>query len=438
MFLLNVCFIICYLAVLGRLPAVDELKYLKLLILINLIWVSITYSLRSYHLYRTMRVANVLAGLAGLLIVVIALTEAFISITNHLHHRTFLLVYYASIWISIPAWRVGMIHLLKWYRKKGYNYRRVIIAGIDDAALELYDFFNKHPEHGYRFKGFFDDKNTAGNQIADIEAFVQQNKIDEIYCSLTVLSNEQIEKLVDLAENNLMRINFLSKFKIFNYKKLKIDFYDDIPVLIFRRIPLDEMLNKTIKRTFDIAFSGFVAFFILSWLLPLLAILIKLDSPGPVFFRQVRNGINNKTFWCYKLRTMRQNHEAHSKQATKNDSRITRIGRFLRKSSLDELPQFFNVLYGNMSVVGPRPHMVKHTEQYSQVIDKYMVRHFIKPGITGLSQVRGFRGETDDPALMKGRVRVDIFYIENWSFVLDLRIIIETAFSIFRKNGNNY
>lgn len=324
-----------------------------------------------------------------------------------------------------------MIHFFKWYRKQGYNFRKVIIAGIDDAALELIDFFNKHPEHGYHLKGTFDDDNVNGIRICDIENFVLENKINEIYCSLTVLSNEQIEKLVAFSENNLVRVNFLSKFKIFNYHKLKIDFYDDIPVLIFRKIPLDDLLNKTIKRTFDIAFSAFVIVFILSWVLPLLAVLIKLDSPGPVFFRQIRSGINNKTFWCYKLRTMYQNYEAHSKQASKNDSRITRIGRFLRRTSLDELPQFFNALYGNMSVVGPRPHMVKHTEKYSQIIDKYMVRHFIKPGITGLSQVRGFRGETEDPDLMKSRVRVDIFYIENWSFLLDIRIIAETVLEMF-------
>ncbi len=434
MFILNICFLVSYLAVLGRLPVADELKYLKLLILINFIWVSVSYSFRSYEFYRTTRVATVLAGLFGLLVIVIALIETFINVTQHLHNRMFLSVFYISIFTFIPVWRVIMIHFFKWYRLQGYNFRRVVIVGMDEAASELIDFFSKHPEHGYRYKGCFDEKNEEGFRLADVESYVQKNNIDEIYCSLTVLSNDQIGKLVDFSENNLIRINFLSKFKIFNYHKLKIDFYDDIPVLIFRKIPLDDVLNFSIKRAFDIVFSSLVIFLILSWLLPLLALLIKLDSPGPVFFRQIRSGINNKTFWCYKLRSMRINRDAHSKQATRNDSRITRIGRFLRKTSMDELPQFFNALYGNMSVVGPRPHMVKHTEQYSKIVDKYMVRHFIKPGITGLSQIRGFRGETEDPSLMKARVRIDIFYIENWSFVLDLRIILETTLNVFRKN----
>lgn len=438
MLLLNLCFIGSYLLILGRLSSPDEHKYLKLLILINFIWVSITYALRTYQLNRTIRVSAVLAGLTGLMIVVIAITEAFISLTNHLHHRSFLMLFYAAICISIPAWRVSMLHLLKWYRKKGYNFRKVIIAGIDDAGLELYDFFIKHPEHGYRFEGFFDDDNAVGNKVADIESFVLTNKINTIYCSLTSLSNEQIEKLIDFSENNLVRIYFLSKFKIFNYKKLVIDFYDDIPILVFRKIPLDDRLNQTMKRGFDILFSAAVIIFLLSWFLPLVAFLIKLDSPGPVFFRQRRSGINNKAFWCYKFRTMNYAEGQDAVQASKNDPRITKIGSFLRITSLDELPQFFNIFKGDMSIVGPRPHPLWLNEHYSEIIDKYMVRHFIKPGITGLSQVRGFRGETKDSSSMKARIRVDIFYIENWSFLLDLRIIAQTALSIFSKNGNNY
>lgn len=328
-----------------------------------------------------------------------------------------------------------MVHLMKYYRKKGYNYRKVIIAGENDDSKELIKFFSKHPEHGYHFQGIFDDRFPPGSRIEDIAGFSLKNKIDEIYCSLTVLADEQIEHLIDFSEKNFIRVNFLSKFRIFKYKKLKIDFFDDIPVLLFRKIPLDENPNKVIKRVFDILFSGFIIVFVLSWLLPVLAILIKADSRGPVFFRQIRSGINNKTFWCYKLRTMEVNEEAHDMQAVKNDPRITRVGRFLRKTSMDELPQFFNALYGNMSVVGPRPHMVKHTEQYSRIVDKYMVRHLIKPGITGLSQIRGFRGETEDPSLMKARVRVDIFYIENWSFFLDLRIIAETVITMFKKDA---
>ena len=216
------------------------------------------------------------------------------------------------------------------------------------------------------------------------------------------------------------------------YRQMKVDFYDVLPVLIFRSIPLDDVVNKFIKRTFDIAFSLVIIIFILSWLLPILGILIKLNSKGPVFFKQYRTGLDNKQFKCWKLRTMTINSLSDSKQAERGDARITSIGAFLRKTSLDELPQFFNVFLGNMSVIGPRPHMLKHTEQYSRIVNKFMVRHFIKPGISGLSQVRGFRGETTEVYQMRGRIKLDIFYLENWSFFLDMKIIFFTVINIFK------
>jgi len=202
--------------------------------------------------------------------------------------------------------------------------------------------------------------------------------------------------------------------------------------------PLDMEDNRMLKRSFDIVFSLVVIMFFLSWLIPLLAILIKITSGGPVIFRQQRTGMNNRAFVCWKLRTMRTNREAHSRQASEGDPRITFIGRFLRKFSLDEIPQFFNVLLGNMSIVGPRPHMIRHTEQYSMVIDKYMLRHFVKPGITGLSQVAGYRGEIRNEAMLRNRVKLDVFYMEKWNFMLDLRIILRTVKLMLFGDRNAY
>jgi len=189
---------------------------------------------------------------------------------------------------------------------------------------------------------------------------------------------------------------------------------------------LENLLNRSKKRAFDIVFSIFVIVFVLSWLLPILAILIKLGSSGPVFFVQIRSGRNNRPFRCYKFRSMRVNKNADKKQATRDDERITKIGAFMRRTSLDELPQFFNVFRGNMSVVGPRPHMIKHTKQYSQLIDRFMVRHFLKPGITGWAQIKGLRGEIKTVDDMLKRVEADVWYLENWSFLLDLKIIFLT------------
>ena len=190
------------------------------------------------------------------------------------------------------------------------------------------------------------------------------------------------------------------------------------------------------KQAFDFAFSSLVIFFLLSWLIPIVAILIKLESRGPIFFKQLRTGKNGKPFYCLKFRSMFLNADANSLQASKGDNRITKVGAFLRKNSLDELPQFFNVLCGEMSIVGPRPHMVRHTEDYAKSIHNFMDRHLIMPGITGLAQVSGHRGETRELDDMTKRVNADIHYLHNWSFWLDVKIVILTARQIFTKNEN--
>ncbi|HWZ36571.1 MAG TPA: exopolysaccharide biosynthesis polyprenyl glycosylphosphotransferase, partial [Mucilaginibacter sp.] len=221
-------------------------------------------------------------------------------------------------------------------------------------------------------------------------------------------------------------------------KLMKVENYDHIPVISVRPEPLENMLNRSIKRAFDIFFSLFVIVFVISWLFPILAVIIKLQSKGPVFFTQMRSGKDNVPFKCYKFRSMRVNADSDTMQATRSDSRITPIGAFIRKTSLDEFPQFFNVLIGNMSVVGPRPHMVSHTERYSQLIDQFMVRHFLKPGITGWAQINGFRGETRTTDDMLQRVEADVWYLENWSFLLDLKIIFLTFWNVIKGEENAF
>lgn len=351
-----------------------------------------------------------------------------------------------AIFMTISFILVILIkYLLFYYLKKyriitGSNYRNAIIIGHTQEAKNLKELFEKRNDYGYRFFGYFSDKKTneeVKGKVADIKNYVIENKIDEIYCSLNEITNEQLKDLVEFADENNKTIKFIPDTKQIFSKNLKIDYYEMFPVLSLQRTLLHEPTTKAFKRVFDILFSLFVIVFLLSWLMPLLAILIKLESKGPVFFKQGRPGLDEEEFFCYKFRSMQIN-QTTEREASKNDPRVTKIGRFLRKSSLDEMPQFFNVLVGDMSVVGPRPHLWSQNKAYGNKVKKYMVRHYVKPGITGLAQVKGFRGEIETDEDMINRIKFDVFYIENWSFVLDLKIIIQTVINIFKGEEKAY
>ena len=338
---------------------------------------------------------------------------------------------------------VGVVKLLNYlllmkYRErvKG-NLRNVVIIGKNKKTDQLRQVFNERAEFGYNFLKQFSPK-SKDFVLEECFDYILGNNIDEVYCSVSELKNEEIAKFISFADNNLKTLKFIPDNKNIFSKKLKFEYYDYIPVLSLRDIPLDNPINAFIKRTFDIVFSLIVILGLLSWLTPILAILITLESKGPVFFRQTRNGIDNREFYCYKFRSMAPNRNADHIQATKNDMRITKIGKFIRKTSIDELPQFYNVLFGTMSVVGPRPHMVKHTNEYASSVDKYMVRHFVKPGITGLAQVRGYRGEVETESDILNRIKFDIFYIENWSLFLDLKIMVQTVLNAFKGEAKAY
>jgi putative colanic acid biosynthesis UDP-glucose lipid carrier transferase len=244
--------------------------------------------------------------------------------------------------------------------------------------------------------------------------------------------------MAQAAETNMIRFKFVPDFHLFVNRNIFIDFADDIPILSLRVEPLEEITNRIKKRLFDVIFGTIVIFLLLSWLLPLLGILIKLTSRGSVFFIQKRSGRDNHVFQCYKFRSLRLNKDSDLRQVTLNDNRFTPLGRFLRKTNLDELPQFINVILGNMSIVGPRPHMLKHTENYSKMLNEYMIRHFVKPGITGWAQVKGFRGEIKKEEQLRKRVEHDIWYMENWSLWLDVKIILQTIFNMIRGDRNAF
>lgn len=242
----------------------------------------------------------------------------------------------------------------------------------------------------------------------------------------------------ELGDKHCMRLKFVPDFSSISKTHFSSSHLNNFHVIKPRFEPLQNSYNRLIKRTFDLVFSILVIVLIMSWLYPLLACIIKKQSKGPVLFKQMRTGKKNEPFWCYKFRSMYMNIGDESQQAKKDDSRVTPIGKFLRRTSLDEMPQFFNVLMGNMSVVGPRPHMIKHTTDYNDHINNFMVRHFVKPGITGLAQVSGLRGETKKVSDMKRRVNSDILYVQRWSLITDIKICFLTIIVTIKGDKNAF
>ncbi|MBK8600194.1 MAG: exopolysaccharide biosynthesis polyprenyl glycosylphosphotransferase [Flavobacterium sp.] len=416
-----------------------ELFSLYFLIFTSFSWVIIAFNVQFYEVYRFTKVVSIISKIIKQFILSAICCYAFLGFYVDDIDSEIVLIYTILSILAVAASKLLIYFLLRKYRVfYGGNYRTVIIIGNGQSISQLAEFFNDNPDYGYKLEKVF---NFDGDKKAKIEEcldFVLKNKTDEIYCSLNSLSNTQIDYFIDFADNNLKILKFIPDNNELFSRNLKLDYYGYIPILSLRNIPLDDVVNQVIKRTFDIVFSLIVILFILSWLIPLMAIFIKAESKGPVFFKQKRNGLNYKEFSCIKFRSMNLNAIADLEQVSKNDPRITAVGKFIRKTSIDELPQFFNVFVGDMSVVGPRPHMVSHTEMYAQKIDKFMVRHFIKPGITGLAQTNGYRGEVENDADIIFRVKYDIFYVENWSVLLDIKIVIATVVNAIKGEAKAY
>ena len=444
--LLNLAFLLSDFIQNGRIDTFDNVELLSMLMVFNITWFASVITFRLYEIYRVTQIDQVIRNLIIAFLLHVLLIFSFIVILKYYDiSRKQILQAYLIFIAFILLYRVVFLKSLKMYRRLGFNYRRVIIIGAGPVGNDLYEFFTSDNSLGYRFLGFFDDhpekcyhtEKVIGS-LEEAEAFALQNRVDEIYCALPDSAGEKIRHFLQFAEKNMIRFRVVLDFKRHVPRKFAVDFYGSIPILLPRKEPLELITNQYFKRAFDVFFSLLVIVLIFPWLFPILALAIKLSSKGPVFFKQERSGKNNEVFTCYKFRSMKMNQDSDIKQAERDDERITGIGKFLRATNLDELPQFFNVLSGEMSVVGPRPHMLKHTEAYSRIIENFMVRHLVKPGITGWAQVNGFRGETSHDFKMRKRVQYDVWYIENWSFFLDLRIVFLTVWTMLRGDKNAF
>jgi putative colanic acid biosynthesis UDP-glucose lipid carrier transferase len=402
-------------------------------ILISFAWFTIAIYLGFYEVYRYTKVISILNCALKQFILFALFCLALELFYSDFYYQKLVILYVLLSIVLILFFKLSIYYFLRKFRVLyGGNSRSVVLLGNNKSISPLKNFFTENPDYGYRLMKIFTLENNKKERIDECLTYVISSKTDEIYCSMTDLSDSQISDIVDFADNNLKTLKFIPDEKQIFSRTAKFEYYDYIPVISLRNILQDETINKIIKRVFDIVFSSLIIVGVLSWLTPILAIIIKLESKGPLFFIQKRNGLNYKEFNCYKFRSMYINDKADLDLASKNDVRITKVGKFIRKTSMDELPQFFNVFWGEMSVVGPRPHMVSVANLYALKVDKFMVRHFVKPGITGLAQTKGYRGEVETDEDIINRVKLDIFYMENWSILLDIEIILKTIYNVIK------
>lgn len=431
-----------------RVPFAGEYQvgYLQYFALLNFIWfivcaVGNVYSdkyIFSFESFARITMKALLFWI-GLIVIVLFFTRQVIL------SRALIFVTLTSFGIMLLVNRFIYLIFYQYFRKKEYIIKKVLILGYNDVAKKLTSYLE---DEGMNVEvvGYCEDSKViheltnypiVGN-IKDAMTASRDFSVNEIFSTISPEQEPFIYSLMQKADDACIRFKLIPDLSYFIKGNFHIGYLKDFPVLSLRTEPLDELSSRIKKRFIDIVVSLLVVIFILSWLIPLLAFIIKLESKGPVFFIQDRSGKDNKTFKCIKFRSMRTSKEANVKQATRNDSRLTNIGRILRKTNLDEFPQFINVLIGNMSLVGPRPHMLKHTNDYSKLIGKYMVRQFLKPGITGWAQVNGLRGETKTLFQMQQRVEHDIWYMENWSLWLDLKILFLTIYTTINGDDNAF
>ncbi len=444
--LLNVTYIITEVFLVKRIASDDLQEYTQYLIISNGLWLLLSFVFRTYagkmilnfHPFTKRTVQVYVLWVIALLIYLFFFRAYEIS-------RIYISITLIGFGLGLLVNRFLYLGINKYFKNRHHLLKRVAILGYNETAKKLAGYFE---EDGISTEliGFIEDKNNLNELshypiLSDINNAIRvskENNIDEIFSTITPDQNNEIYDLMYAAEKEFIRFKIVPNLSKFINHTIHVEHFRDLPILSLRSEPLDDVGNRLNKRALDVIVSFCVIVFILSWMIPLLGLLIFIESRGPIFFKQKRTGKNNQSFNCMKFRSMQSNSESEMKQASKDDARVTRIGKFIRKTSLDEFPQFLNVFKGEMSVVGPRPHMIKHTNDYSKAVDQYMIRQFLKPGITGWAQIHGFRGEITSPDQIENRVNKDIWYLENWTLWLDIQIIFLTIYQVLRGDDNAF
>lgn len=441
--LLNIAFVVSAILAQSLEILLDRNRMFVLLIGLNFVWyfyTSITnfYDQSGSRLF-TFHIIDILKSI----VVQIIVSIFFIFIVKeNLFTRNFIVYYSIILFCFISIRSLSFRLLLKTLRKKGYNIRNILIIGSGEVAINFKYLLIKNPDFGYKFIGFLDDGKGSGEEILGsydrLEDIIITKNINEVIIALPGKDNFLLDNIIRICNRNAVRIHIIPDYFKFISKGFQVSMMGNFPIITSRNEPLDEAQWRLIKRTFDIIFSFIITICLLSILVPIIAIITKLTSGGRVFYVQDRVGTKNKNFRCYKFRTLYED-KATDKEfqpVTKDDPRVTSFGRFLRISNIDELPQFINVLKGEMSVVGPRPHAIPYDDKYGKIVEEIKLRHSVKPGITGWAQIHGLRGDLGNEEENKKRtikrIEYDLWYIENWSFWLDIQIIIQTVWQMLK------
>jgi exopolysaccharide biosynthesis polyprenyl glycosylphosphotransferase len=433
LFLADICFL--NLAFYGSFASpTDSAAYISLIYLIvysNLAWMFLVLVANPYAVTKSWTVSRVTKSQLIFIFIHLLVVASLVIFFEKSYSAGRILMVYVIFTFFFLSSRLIVFYVRRILTKEVV--RQCLIIGDNELAKEVRRYFLMNPADGYRFVENIDFDSHFMERVRTITA---STEIHQIICCAPNVKKDELKELINFGLNSLISVKIIVDPPSSGSILLGED--ERTPGLEIPVLALDEPRSQLIKRVFDLAGSLLVLLLVLWWLIPLLALLIKLDSRGPVFYLQPRNGRNNKPFKCIKLRSMVAQGNSDFVQATRDDSRITRVGKFLRKSSLDEFPQFFNVLKGDMSLIGPRPHPIKLNEQFMPLIANLMSRHYVKPGITGLAQCMGYRGETKDLGDMENRIRLDRYYIENWSIWLDFKIVILTVVSLIRGSEKAY
>ncbi len=437
--LIVVNLLFCVISIFGQIPSAWDLVHeCVILTLCYIVSVSLFGGVNLYR--RRVRVDQVITTVFGNVVRFFVIWFAMQTLMeNNTEFSWSFVLYIISTFFMLSLYRVVFQFILKGLRSRGKHKCTVVFVGSTRNMQELYDEMMLNTTTGYDVLGYFDNEpnpNFAANYLGNCDTvndYLLVNKVQRLYCSLPSAMKDTILSIIACCESHLVRFYSVPNLRNYLSRRVNLEIFSNTPVLSIRTEPLSKIDSKIIKRTFDIVVSFVFLVTVFPIVFLIFGTLIKISSSGPIFFRQKRHGLDGKEFFCYKFRSMKQNVDADKLQASEDDPRKTKVGDFMRRTSIDELPQFINVLIGNMSIVGPRPHMLAHTEEYSQLINTYMVRHLIKPGITGWAQVTGFRGETKELSEMEGRVKADIWYMEHWTFMLDLYIMFKTVANVVGK-----